>query len=105
MVRAFPERTIEGKKGNLVLDCDMIRYTAWEGGLAYSEIANCTLDDNGTLKIEYTRRGKQKTTIPMKTFGNQREEAVRKFNQYYTRYLHAVAYQAQKQQEALLEQQ
>jgi Zn-dependent protease with chaperone function len=99
VVKAFPEVTIEGKKGSLVLDCDTLRYTVWPGSLAYSEIANCTLNE-GTLQIQYARDGKQKAKIPMKTFGKRQQEALEAINRYYSRYLNAVEYQKQKQQQA-----
>jgi Zn-dependent protease with chaperone function len=98
VVKAFPEMTIEGKKGSLVFDCDTIRYTVWPGSLAYSEITNCTLNE-GTLHIQYARDGKQKAKIPMKTFGNRQQEALEAINRYYGRYLSAVQYQKQKQQQ------
>ncbi len=99
VVKSFPELVIEGKKGSLVLDCKTLRYTAWKGSLAFAEITNCSLTDN-TLLIRYDRDGKQKATIPMKTFGNRQQEAIEAVNHYYGRYLNAVAYQQQKQEQA-----
>jgi Zn-dependent protease with chaperone function len=96
VVKSFPELTIEGKKGSLVLDCDRVRYTAWPDSLAYSEITNCSLNDD-TLQISYVRGGKHKASIPMKTFAVRRQEALQAINRYYGRYLNAVAYQKQKQ--------
>src|SRR5262249_34886112 len=97
VVKAFPPLTIEGKKGSLLLDCETIRYTAWPGSLAYSEITNCALKD-GTLQIHYERSGKQKANIPMKTFASRQQEALQAVNHYYGRYLNAVAYQKQKRE-------
>ncbi|WP_159452319.1 M48 family metallopeptidase [Singulisphaera sp. GP187] len=98
VVKSFPGLTIEGKKGMLVLDCEMVRYTAWPDNILYSEIANCLLND-GTLQIHYVRSGKQKASIPMKTFAKRQQEALQTINHYYARYLNAVAYQKQKQAE------
>jgi hypothetical protein len=97
VTKSFPQVTIAGKKGTLVLDCDGLRYTAWPDSIAYSEIAQCALNQD-TLQITYLRSGKQKARIPMKTFGARRQEALNAINQYYGRYQNAVAYRKQKQE-------
>ncbi len=95
----FPGLTIEGKKGALVLDCEAVRYTAWPGRVAYSEITSCALN-NDTLVVQYVRGGKHKVSVPLKTFAARRQEALQAVNRYYGRYLNAVAYQQQKREEA-----
>jgi hypothetical protein len=98
VVNTFAQITIPGKKGSLALSCDKIHYSAWPAPLPYSEIGQFSLKDD-TLTIIYVRSGKQKARIPVKTFGKLRQEAINAINRYYGRYLSAVAYQKQKEEE------
>lgn len=96
VAKSFPELTFESKQGSLVLDCESIRFTTWSGGLLFGEISNMTLKD-GTLQIHCAGGGKQKVSVPMKTFGNRQQEALQAIQLYYGRHLSAVAYQQEKQ--------
>jgi hypothetical protein len=99
VARSFPERTIEGKKGSLILDCETIRYTDWPGSLSYSEVTSCTYMD-GILLVHYERDGEHQTAnIPMKHFANQEAEALQAIQNYRGRYENAVAYHDWKQEE------
>jgi hypothetical protein len=98
VVKSFPPLTIPGKKGSLELSCDKVHYSAWPDPLSFSEIGRFTLQ-NDTLIINYVRNGKQNAKIPVKTFGKLRQQAINTINQYYGRYMSAIAYQKQKQEE------
>jgi Zn-dependent protease with chaperone function len=98
----FPAISIEGKKGSLDMDCETIHYTAWGDSLAFHEITNLTLAENGTLQVHYDRGELLTTLIPMNTFGKLQQEALDTISRYYSRYTAAVAYQTQKQHDAQL---
>jgi Zn-dependent protease with chaperone function len=100
VVKAFPELTITAEDGWLVLDYETINYARWAQSVHFGEITQFALDDSGVLTVHYQRGGKQKERIKMKTFGTRQQEAIDAINRYYARYLHAIAYQAQKKQEA-----
>jgi hypothetical protein len=74
-------------------------YSGWPGAVAYREILKLTLSDKGVMQVEYDNGTKAKTTIPMKSFGTRQQEALDAINRYYGRYMHAMAYQEQKQKE------
>jgi Zn-dependent protease with chaperone function len=97
VVKAFPELTIDGKKGSLVLNHESIKYTDWPQSIHFGLIINFALKDNGTLDIQYNPGAKLKKSIPMKTFASRQQEALEAINRYYGRYMSAVAYQKQKQ--------
>ena len=96
VVKWFPGLSIEGKKGELTLDCDGMRYSSWPDQVAYSEITNLTLNGH-TLDVAYQRGDHQTVAIPTKTFGPRQAEAIRSIQNYYSRYLNAAAYRKQKQ--------
>jgi Zn-dependent protease with chaperone function len=100
VAKAFPQMTVDGKDGSLILDHESINFTAWSQAIHFGEITQVALDENGVLVVHYNRDGKQKEKVKMKTFGTRQQEALDAMNRYYSRYLHAVAYQTQKNQEA-----
>ena len=93
--QAFPQIFFDGLGGALTLDCDSMQFAGWPAPIPYREITQFALDDNGTLEIKYGQGGKQKQKVPTKDFFH-REEALDAINRYYSRYLHAAAYQEQK---------
>ncbi|WP_165248302.1 M48 family metallopeptidase [Paludisphaera soli] len=99
VVRSFPERTFEGKKGTLVLDCIALHYSAWPDGIAFSEVAGMMFD-GPTLVINYDRDGRHVAKIPTKTFAPLQVEAIQAIESYYGRYLSAAAWRKAKREQA-----
>ena len=97
VARAFPEITITGKKGSLVINHESLTYSEWPESVHFGQIINFTLQDNGTLDIQYNPANKQKRSIPTKTFGPRQQEALGAINHYNSRYMNALAYQREKQ--------
>jgi Zn-dependent protease with chaperone function len=100
VVAAFPEISIEGKKGTLFVTYESILFPGWTAPIRYQEITKFVLDDHGTLEVQYVRDGSHKQKIPMKSFGARQQEAIDAINRYYSRYMHAAAYQEEKRQAA-----
>ena len=93
--KAFPPISITGKKGTVEFDYDRVMFSGWPHAIRYAGIAKCIMDNNkGTLTIQIVGVGKQK--LPISSFGSRKDEVLQIFNRYYTRYLHAAAYQEQK---------
>lgn len=100
VVKAFPEVSFEGKEGLLEIDYEKVAYDPWHDPIYYREIINCELNDN-VLHISYERTGKQKQSIKVSKFPKPtQEELLGTFNNYCGRYMAAVEYQQQKQQES-----
>jgi Zn-dependent protease with chaperone function len=91
VVKSFPPLAIEGKKGSLAIDCDGLHYSAWPSPIAFSEVKGMSLHDDA-LRVDYDRAGKARATIPTKTFGARRQEAIQAVQAYYSRYAGAAAY-------------
>ena len=95
VVKAFPEVTLNGKKGFLTLDCEKVFYSKWPEAIAFREITKCSMNEN-VLEIRHAPDGKQKSKIPFGTFPSGGKEALAAFNHYYGRYMSAAAYKKQK---------
>jgi Zn-dependent protease with chaperone function len=93
--KAFPEVAFDGISGTLTLDCEGMRFPDWPAPIQYQEVNQFALND-GILEIKYGPAGKQKQKLRVKDLA-RREEAIDAINRYYGRYLHAAAYQNQKQ--------
>jgi hypothetical protein len=92
--RAFPVRTFDGKEGQLTFDFEKMHYAPWADAIYYREITKCDLDEHGMLQILFTRGSKDRRTIKTtKLNKGEKDAAVETLNQYYGRYLTAVAYQ------------
>jgi Zn-dependent protease with chaperone function len=98
--KAFPQLTIDGKIGSLVVDHQSMRYSEWPTAVQFSEVSQLVMDEHGTLVVHYNRGGKQKEKIKMKNLGARQQEALDAINRYYVRYQHAVAYQSEKKRQA-----
>lgn len=96
MEKAFPEVSFDGKRGTITLNYESMNYSTWPASVSYQDIAKLALDDHGTLEMNYGQSGKQKLKIALKDFGTRQQEVLDAINRYYSRYLHAVAYQEQK---------
>jgi Zn-dependent protease with chaperone function len=95
VVKAFPEVYFDGLQGTLTLNCESMHFTGWPASIQYRDVSQFALDDKGKLEIKYGLGGKQKQKILVKDFVH-REEALDAINRYYSRYMHAAAYQEQK---------
>tara|TARA_R110002111_G_scaffold1009_1_gene7262 strand:+ start:499 stop:2334 length:1836 start_codon:yes stop_codon:yes gene_type:complete len=90
VVKTFPEVQLEGKEGLLTIDHESVNHPSWESPVRFSDVLECQLDDNQTLK--FIRLGVTPSQLNLKKFTNQQEvlEAVQR---YYSRYMSAKAYQ------------
>ncbi|HEX7378736.1 MAG TPA: hypothetical protein VF278_16565, partial [Pirellulales bacterium] len=88
----FPPLTIEGKSGNLSLDCQRLHFSDWPAPIEYHEITGCAVE-NGRLWINYRRDGKKRQKLKLKVFGKRQQEALDIINRYWGRYQSAAAYQ------------
>jgi Zn-dependent protease with chaperone function len=95
VVKSFPQVFHDGLGGTLTLSCESMQFTGWPAPIPYREITQCALDDKGTLEIKYGPGGNQKQKVRTQDF-HHREQALDAINRYYSRYLHAAAYQEQK---------
>jgi hypothetical protein len=99
VVKAFPEVTILGTEGSLVVDHCGLTYPGWSSRIEFGEINRFQIDDSKVLSIHFERNGKQKEKLKMRTFAHRQQEALDAINLYFGRYSSAVAYQEQKKQE------
>ncbi len=102
VVQYFPEVTFEGKEGLLTLDHERVHLAKWPESILWSQITGCSLNDNGVLDIVFSgsESGKQKLKLKLKKFSSSQQEVIDTFNRYYSRYLSARDYQAEKNGEA-----
>ena len=96
VVKAFPEVTIEGKKGSVTLTYETIQHSSWPGPVAFREVTYCALDDNQRLQFRYQRDGLNNVNINTKDFKERKQEAIDTISHYYGRYVQAAEYQRQK---------
>ncbi len=103
--KLFPELTFAGKKAgvSLVLDHEKLNFSKWDDPVLFSEILNCEGDQSAMgkplVKLELERNGKSKRTFPLADFESPQDEVTGTFEKYYSRFLTARDYRAQKQEE------
>lgn len=99
VAKAFPEITIEGKKGNVVIDHESAFFTGWPEKVKFADIENMTLTDD-VLHVRGNRPEIKKLSIKLGAFNKRKQEVVDAISRYHGRYLVAKAYQEQKQRDA-----
>lgn len=103
--KLFPELTFAGKKAgvSLVLNHEKLNFSKWDDPVLFSEILNCEGDQSAMgkplVKIELERNGKSKRTFPLADFESPQDEVTGTFEKYYSRFLTARDYRAQKEEE------
>lgn len=94
VLKLFPGRKFEGKKGQVEFDYEKVSLSTWSDPIYWNKITGCTMNDNTVLEIQ--SEGAKKQKIKTSEFGGSAQELIEVFNQYYTRYLAAKEYQSQK---------
>jgi hypothetical protein len=95
VVKAFPEVQFTEKKGTLTIDHEKVHHSTWEAPVRYSEMTNCVINE-GTLVIQYSLEGKsKKQSINSGKYSKQGGELLAAFQNYYSRYVTAKAFQEQ----------
>jgi hypothetical protein len=84
VVKAFPEVSIDGKKGALTLNYERIQFHGWPAPIPYRDVSQLLLNE-GTLEIKHGPSGKQKQKIRMNDFGGRQQEALDAIDRYYSR--------------------
>jgi Zn-dependent protease with chaperone function len=102
VVKFFPEKIFINSKGlTATLDFEKVRVSDWESPLPFSNMIKCRLEESlgrKKLVIEYSDHSekKQKQTINYPDFKCEGAAFLPAFQNYYSRYLTAKQYKAQK---------
>jgi Zn-dependent protease with chaperone function len=93
VVRDFPEVRFESSGGDVVIDFEKIQHATWEAPIYFRDFVQCMNSDND-LTVQYKVDGKsQKKTLKYGSFKQEAVPMLAALQQYYGRYLSAVAYQ------------
>jgi Zn-dependent protease with chaperone function len=95
---AFPALSFAAKDGTLTIDYAKVHDSTWDEAIHFSNIANCTLEEQNRLLIQSEQGGKRKHLIAFKRFEKSlQREILDAFQRYYGRHLAAVAWHKQKE--------
>ena len=91
--QAFPEISFEGKEGALTINYQGLHFEKWDHALKFNKINDMELSDSEVLTIKHKEDNKsQKSRIKLRKL-NDKNSALEKINEYYSRYQIAIAYQ------------
>lgn len=97
----FPETTFEGKKINIVMDCDQLSAPlSWDEPVMWKDMSQLVLQENNVLEVH--RSGATTLKIKLNSFPLQskQQEVLEAIGNYYGRATAAIEYQKQKAEAA-----
>ena len=106
--RFFPPAQMAGKPGepSFALDCTQLHYGAWPAAVSWSAIKDIKAADQTfrgkvlTFQVATAAGATEKRTVPLSKLADGDDAVLQVVGRYYNRYLNAVAFQTQGQNQS-----